>query len=196
MDKDIRKILLHETVEKRTELSTNHRARFQQKLQEELHIEKSNKRKGYQWLYIAASVVIFVGIGLTFFSKTNTVVEQPIVDLQNNTDSPQTQSISLGSVSPELKTVEAYYLNTINYELSQLELTNENKELFDGYLLQLESLTKEYTSLTEELNTKGINDDTINALIGNLQLRLQLLKRMQKQLHEFKNPNQNDIQTI
>ena len=196
MDKDIRKILLHETVEKRTELSTNHRARFQQKLQEELHIEKSNKRKGYQWLYIAASVVIFVGIGLTFFSKTNTVVEQPIVDLQNNTDSPQTQSISLGSVSPELKTVEAYYLNTINYELSQLELTNENKELFDGYLLQLESLTKEYTSLTEELNTKGVNDDTINALIGNLQLRLQLLKRMQKQLHEFKNPNQNDIQTI
>ena len=111
MDKDIRKILLHETVEKRTELSTNHRARFQQKLQEELHIEKSNKRKGYQWLYIAASVVIFGGIGLTFFSKTNTVVEQPIVDLQNNTDSPQTQSISLGSVSPELKTIEAYYSN-------------------------------------------------------------------------------------
>ena len=34
----------------------------------------------------------------------------------------------------------------------------DNKELFDGYLLQLKELTDEYKSLTKELNNKGVND--------------------------------------
>ncbi|MGG8495831.1 hypothetical protein ACQY1Q_05405 [Tenacibaculum sp. TC6] len=189
MHKDIREILKNNT-EHKVELSTNHRARFQQKLMEELHEEKKPRKKTYRWLYIAASIVMLVSLGVNFYSiKT--------IDTSNGDETKiQTNQISLGSISPELKTIETYYINTINYELSQLELTKDNKELFDGYLTQLEGLTNEYKSLTNELNIKGVNDDTINALIGNLQLRLQLLKRMQKQLHEFKNPNQNDIQTI
>lgn len=187
MSKDIREILKN-NVESTERLSTNHRQRFQQKLLDELHATPSTK-KTYQWLYIAASIVLLVSLGIQLY-PTNTVA--PITELPKETQN----QISLGTISPELKTVEDYYVNTINYELSQLELTDDNKELFDGYLTKLGELTKEYKSLTEELNTKGINDDTINALIGNLQLRLQLLKRMQKQLQEFKNPTQNDIQTI
>ncbi len=188
MSKDIREIL-KENVENSERLSTNHRQRFQQKMMEELH-EKPPVKKSYQWLYIAASVVLLVSFGIQFYPTNN--IETPINVISNQ----PANEISLGSVSPELKTVEAYYVNTINYELSQLELTDDNKELFDGYLAKIGELTKEYKSLNHELNTKGINDDTINALIGNLQLRLQLLKRMQKQLKELKNPNQNDIQTI
>ncbi|MCF2876381.1 MULTISPECIES: hypothetical protein [unclassified Tenacibaculum] len=189
--KDIREIL-KEDVEKRTELSANHRLRFQQKLMEELH-EKPSKKKSYQWLYVAASIVVLLGLGIKFYPATGgEIVEPTIVEKSNSIDN----QISLGNVSPELKTLETYYVNTINYELSQLELTEDNKELFDGYIAKIGELTKEYKSLTEELNKKGVNDDTINALIGNLQLRLQLLKRMQKQLKEFKNPTQNDIQTI
>ncbi|CAL2104294.1 conserved protein of unknown function [Tenacibaculum sp. 190130A14a] len=194
MSKDIREIL-QEKNEKKVELSTNHRARFQQKLMEELHDTPVVKKRNYQWLYAAASIVLLLGFAITFYPKSNIEPIEPVVSTKDEASS-KPEGLSLGSISPELKTVEAYYVNSINYELSQLELTNENKELFDGYLLQLESLTKEYKSLTDELNTKGVNDDTINALIGNLQLRLQLLKRMQKQLREFKNPTQNDIQTI
>ena len=83
-------------------------------------------------------------------------------------------------------------------EISQLEMTEENKEIVDGYLFKIAELTKEYTSLTKELNTKGVNDATIDALIRNLQLRLQLLKRLQKQLKNFKNLNtkQNETQIL
>ncbi|RKF03609.1 hypothetical protein C8N26_1999 [Tenacibaculum lutimaris] len=188
MSKDIREILKNE-VENTERLSTNHRQRFQQKLMDELH-EKPSTKKSYQWLFIAASIMLLVSIGVKFY-PTNTI-EPAIKEIPEE----YRNKISLGSISPELKTVEDYYVNTINYELSQLELTSANKELFDGYLTKIGELTKEYKSLTKELNTKGVNDDTINALIGNLQLRLQLLKRMQKQLQEFKNPTQNDIQTI
>lgn len=188
--KDIREILKKD-VEKKAELSTNHRLRFQQRLMEELH-EKSLAKKSYQWLYIAASIVVLLGLGIKFYPTGGDVVS-PIVNINPNT---QTNQIRLGNVSPELKNLETYYVNTINYELSQLELTENNKELFDGYFTKIGELTKEYKSLTLELNKKGINDNTINALIGNLQLRLQLLKRMHKQLKELKNPTQNDIQTI
>lgn len=188
MSKDIREVLKNK-VDAPGRLSTNHRQRFQQKLLEELH-DKPTAKKSYQWLYVAASIVLMVSLGIQFYpTKT---IENPV---EVAVDKP-TNQISLGSISPELKTVEAYYVNTINYELSKLELTNDNKELFDGYLAKIGELTKEYKLLTQELNTKGINDDTINALIGNLQLRLQLLKRMQKQLNELKNTNQNDIQAI
>ncbi|WP_431166800.1 hypothetical protein [Tenacibaculum halocynthiae] len=192
MDKDIRDILKNNT-NNNVEISSKHRERFQQKLLSELH-EKPNKKKNYKWLYVAASIVLLVGVGIKF-SQTN-IEGESLPKITNSVELNNDSQISLGSISPELKTIESYYINTINYELSQLELTKENKELFDGYLTQLGLLTKEYKSLTQELNKKGINDDTINALIGNLQMRLQLLKRMQKQLHEFKNPNQNDTQTI
>ena len=184
MSKDIREILKNKSVDN-AKLSTNHRQRFQQKMMEELH-DKSSEKKTFQWLYAAASIVILLGLGITFYSSEN--INTPINNI------PKT--ISLGNVSPELKTIESYYINTINYELSQLELTDDTKEFFDGYFAKIGELTNEYKSLTEELNKKGINDNTINALIGNLQLRLQLLKRMQKQLNELKNPTQNDIQTI
>ncbi len=188
MSKDLREIVKKD-IENSVELSTNHRKRFQQKLLSELH-QKPVVKKTYQWLYVAASVVLLLGLGVNFFSKNTT--ETNLKEAPNEIP----HQISLGTISPELKTVEDYYTNTINYELSQLELTDDNKELFDGYLTKIGELTKEYKSLTQELNTKGVNDDTINALIGNLQLRLQLLKRMQKQLQEFKNPTQNEIQTI
>ncbi len=193
MHKDIREILKDNTSNK-DKLSSNHRSRFQDKLMKELHEEKKEKFS-YKWLFAAASIVLLLGVTFQIYMNTTTIDPQPIHQEDNEVNS-NIQRISLGSISPELKTVESYYVNKINYELSQLELTEENKELFDGYIAQLEELTNEYKSLTDELNTKGVNDDTINALIGNLQLRLQLLKRMQKQLHEFKNPNQNDIQTI
>ncbi|SEE40384.1 hypothetical protein SAMN04487765_2438 [Tenacibaculum sp. MAR_2010_89] len=192
MDKDIRDILKNNT-NNNVEISSKHRVRFQQKLLSELH-EKPSKVKKYKWLYVAASIVLLVGVGIKF--STTNIEGESLPKITNSVELNNDSQISLGSISPELKTIESYYINTINYELSQLELTKENKELFDGYLTQLGLLTKEYKSLTQELNKKGINDDTINALIGNLQMRLQLLKRMQKQLHEFKNPNQNDTQTI
>lgn len=46
----------------------------------------------------------------------------------------------------------------------------------DSYMERLAELNKEYHRLNEELNELGPNDQTINALIKNLQLRLQLLQ--------------------
>lgn len=179
--------------EENIELSVNHSNKFEALLAKELHQEKPKKRN-FKWLSIAASILLLLSLGLKFYPTTNI---EP--DLNKDTVStPAVEGISLGSISPEFETIEKYYKNSINLEISQLELTDENKDIVDGYLLKIAELTKDYKSLTLELNKKGVNDATIDALISNLQLRLQLLKRLKKQLKEFKNLNkiQNDTQII
>ena len=192
MGRDMREIV-REHKDDKVKLSAQHRDVFQQKLMQELHKEDVvGKKSNLLWLSIAASIALIISVSINFYTVSSSDPSETIPTESSNT----TEEISLGSISPELKSVETYYTNTINYELSQLELTKDNKELFDGYLLQLKELTDEYKSLTKELNNKGVNDDTINALIGNLQLRLQLLKRMRKQLNEFKKINKNEVQAI
>ena len=70
--------------------------------------------------------------------------------------------------------------------MAQLEVSDENKLLVDGYMERLAELNTEYQLLTKELNTIGPNDQTISALIQNLQLRLQLLKKLKEKLTELK----------
>ena len=186
MQKDI-KDLLKDFKGQNIELSENHSSKFEDLLQQELHQEKP-KKKNFKWLSIAASIVLLISLGVKFYPTE--IIE----------DDPKTtvKEITLGSISPEFQTIEKYYKNSINMEISQLELTDENKDIIDGYLLKIAELTKEYKSLTKELSTKGVNDSTIDALISNLQLRLQLLKRLKKQLKQLKNLNktQNETQII
>ncbi|MFY0604176.1 MAG: hypothetical protein JXQ93_09510 [Flavobacteriaceae bacterium] len=178
MPKDIRKMLENYS-DKSSELSRNHNQKFENKLFKELHEEKKSKRPIIQWLSIAASIALLVTIGIKFIDIEP--IDPPIEKVE--------KKLSLGNISPELNTIESYYINSINSELSQLEVTEENKELLNGYLSKIGELTKEYKSLTVELNTKGVNDETIDALISNLRLRLQLLQRLKKQLNDFKKLN-------
>ena len=186
MQKDI-KDLLKDFKEEKIELSANHSSKFEQLLKSEMHQEKP-KKKNFKWLSVAASLVLLISLAIKFYPTKN------IEDDPKTT----TKEITLGNISPEFQTIEKYYKNSINMEISQLEMTDENKDIVNGYLLKISELTKEYKSLTKELNTKGVNDSTIDALISNLQLRLQLLQRLKKQLKQLKNLNtkQNETQII
>jgi cytoskeletal protein RodZ len=185
MQQDIREILKKHK-EENIELSANHANKFQTLLTKKLHSKKTRK-KNYKWISIAASVVLLVGLGIKFYSTES-------IEIKQN----ETKEISLGSISPEFQTIENYYKNSIRLEISQLKRTDKNKEVIAGYLLKIVELTKEYKSLTLDLNKNGVNDATIDALIRNLQLRVQLLKRMKKQLKQLKNLNitQNEKQII
>ena len=183
MHKDIRNNL-EDFQEENIDLSAMHQQKFQQKLEQELHSKKSS----FKWLFVAASIAVLFTISIQFYS-TNTI-EIPVKKNLTN--------ITLGSLSPELKSIESYYKNTINYEISNLDVNDNNKEILEGYLAKIGELTTEYKSLTKELNTKGVNDEIINALINNLQLRLGLLQRLKKQLNDLKqlNTKQNETQNV
>ncbi|WP_026778016.1 hypothetical protein [Polaribacter sp. Hel_I_88] len=194
MQQDIRE-KLKDFKEGNIELSANHTSKFENLLKSELHLKKK-KKTSFKWLSVAASVVLLVSLAIKLY-PTEQIVAQPIEKKDAEINSTQDE-ITLGTISPEFNTIETYYLNSIKLEISQLDLSEGNKELVDSYLLKIAELTKEYKSLTKELNTNGVNDATIDALIRNLQLRLQLFQRLKKQLNELNNLNtkQHETQVI
>ena len=188
MAQDIRKLFENESKLSNLKMPEGHQKRFLNKLDEALSA-KSKKRSSLGFLRIAASVVILIGLSFgayKFFKSPSVAPQQQVANKQE----AATKLKSLGDVSPDLKKVEDYYLANINLELSNVKLTPENKELFDGYVTKLEELNKEYDRLTVELTEHGPNELTVSALIDNLKLRLNLLYRLKEQLQDL---NDSDL---
>ncbi len=167
----------------------NHQERFLEKLDEALPVE--TKKNPFNWLRIAASVVLFLGLGFGAYHYFQPNIEIPPKVVSNGTIETKT----LGDVSPGLKKVEDYYLASISLELSKMKYTPETKDIFDGYLQQLNELDKEYKSLSFELTESGPTELTINALIDNLKFRLNLLYRLRSQLKEF-NTSETNVEEV
>ena len=173
MPKDIRDIL-KENSRRSLELSKDHRTKFE----ERLHRSKTPKVRNHIFLKIAASILIIVSIGYL------AITHQPTDGINNS--SQNSSIVDLGSVSPEMKQIENYYLTAINYEMASLEVNPEAKEVLDQYLEKISELTKAYKQLNIDLSENGITEKTINALITNLQLRLQLLLELKDTMNEIK----------
>lgn len=182
MAQDIRDLFKDDKISNET-MPENHQARFLEKLDEAFPVESSKSNFG--WLRIAASIVLLIGLsfgGYKMFTPASSTIEESeqVVDVNDNLETK-----SLGSVSPGLKKVEDYYLASINLELSKIKYTPETKDLFDGYIEQLSELDAEYKKLSLELTESGPTELTVNALIDNLKLRLNLLYRLKSQLKEL-----------
>lgn len=172
MPKDIRDIL-KENSGRGLELSKDHRAKFEERLQK-LHAPSV---RNYIFFKIAATILIIVSIGYL------AITHQPI---DNINSSEESSLVDLGTISPEMKQIENYYLTAINYEMASLEVNPESKEVLDQYLEKISELTKAYKQLNIDLSQNGINEKSINALINNLQLRLQLLLELKDTMNEIK----------
>ncbi len=187
MAQDIRKLFKNEQKIFKGEMPKGHEARFLEKLDKQLPEQPA--RSLFTFLNIAASVVILIGLSFGAYQFIGSEEEIPVKDVVSTS--------SLGDISPQLKKVEDYYLANINLELSKMKVTPDSKELFDGYLVRLEELNKEYSVLADELTQSGPNEQTVNALIDNLKLRLNLLYRLKEKLSELNESNNTyeEVQT-
>lgn len=184
MAQDLRELFKEQRENEKFKMKDGHENRFLHLLEEELPSAK--RTNSFFWLKIAASVVIVLSIGsylLLNESDNKDVIKTTVVE---HTKDDLKKSISLGDLSPELKKVENFYVANINYELSKLIVSKENKEVVNGFLSRLDELNVEYEVLNKELNEIGPNDQTIEAAINNLQLRLQLMQKLKSKLNQLK----------
>ncbi|GAA4303230.1 hypothetical protein [Aestuariibaculum suncheonense] len=181
MARDIRELLKEDVVSKEA-MPKHHEARFLKKLDQAMPVSKPR----HHWLRIAASVIVLLGFSFMAFQFYNSNQKQIEISPEIITNTPSNDMKTLGDVSPGLKKVEDYYLASINLELAKIKYTPETKELFDGYVKQLEELDNEYQRLSQELTNSGPSELTVNALIDNLKFRLNLLYRLRAQLQELK----------
>jgi len=188
MARDLRELFEKEREQKRFKMKAGHEDRFFSKLEKELPNDPPKKKVTSLWMQIAASIVVAVGLSFYYFNSNEGPVDSDEKVTVVDRDNPNigVQGISLGDLSPDLKKIETYYTTNINLQLSELADDPGNKELVDSYMDRLAELNKEYQRLNEELNELGPNDQTINALINNLQLRLQLLQKLKSKLNQLK----------
>lgn len=191
MKQDLRKMFKDYTEEKRYTMKTGHESRFLEKLESKMPTKQKSTKT---WLFVAATIVVLLSIGLGYTFKNSGLSQPAVVTTDTNTNEKQPdQDFTFGDLSPDLKKVESYYLANINIELSKLEISKDNEELIDSYMEQLNNLNNEYKNLNTELKELGPNDQTISALIENLQLRLQLLKKLKKKLNQLKQSKNEQI---
>ena len=193
MGQDLRELFKKHREQEQFALKDGHEKRFLSRLEQELPEKKGTK--GFPWFKVAAAVLVLIATGTFFLTQEPKPVDNPtVVDVPKEVDKGK-PTISFGDLSPELKRVEDYYVATINYELSSLEISEENEELVDSYLERLGELNKEYQALNTELNEVGPNDQTIEAAIRNLQLRLDLMKKLKSKLNQLKSSENEQQET-
>ena len=182
MPRDIRDILKEGSANSK-ELNRGHRARFEERL---VQLQQP-KNKNFSFLKIAASILLLFSVGY-FALHSNEVKESTPINM--------TEATSLSTISPEMKQIENYYVAAINYEIASLEISDENQVILDEYLGKIGKLTEDYQRLNTELIKNGVNERTVNALITNLQLRLQILLQLKDKLNEIKTSKKNENITI
>ena len=192
MGQDIRELLKNNSfVEKDNEyLTPGHEMRFLDRLNESFpQPEKKSKivlfNNTFSKYYVAASLVLIFLLGsYTFFDLQQNDFSTVLKQESNKSH------LNLADVSPEFKKIEDYYLASINVELASLQVNSSNKKLLDTFMEQLSKLDEEYQLLQQDLKNEADLNIAIDALIQNLQLRLDLLQEFKEDLNT-KNEQQN-----
>lgn len=201
MGQDLRK--LFEEKRKRSEgqqMPDGHEARFAERLQNKGQERTTQGIRPWIWqAAIAAAVVLAIFFGWKQSAQGDmpeTIIPaEDLVQLDSSSEDPTT-TFTLGNISPDLQKVEQFYVNQINYQLSQLPLHQDQDEVVDEYLKRLSELDADYKALNKELYQQGPNDQLVAALIQNLQLRLELISKLQKQLDQLKSSENEQASII
>ncbi len=180
MGQDIKKLLKQESEMTTRKMSNGHKKRFENRLDNEFPQFKNQ----FSFLKIAASIALILSIAFVSFKYFNTSK----VEIVEDKETPN-KIKSMADISPDLKKIEDYYLANINYQISKIKITDTNKELLEVYFSELAVLQKEYDELNAKLGEDEINDETIDKLIENLQMRVLLLKRLKSKLNKIENLN-------
>lgn len=199
MAQDIRKMFQEDKTLTSDKLNKGHQKRFEAKLEKAFPQEKKGTEtpgKKFMVLKIAAVLVVALGVGFIFFTKDDMFKGEQVVDTETKSpvekeeDVPVKKEYHLSDDSPEFKKIENFYLASLNIELAKLEVNDENKALVDSFMDQLAELDKEYKRLNKEISETGLNESSVESLISNLQLRLELLFKLKSKLKEI-NQSQN-----
>ena len=191
MSQDLRELFKEER-EKELTMPAGHEARFEKRLDIS---RRTGKSRSYLWIGLAASLIALLGLTLWLQNGTSTFTETPgeaLVEQASDTVT-NTGGISLGDLSPDLEKLENYYTASINLELASLDISEDNRELANEFILRLGELNTEYQQLSEELNRIGPNEQTIGAMIKNLQYRLQLMLKLKEKLIELKSSKNETV---
>ncbi|WP_439130153.1 hypothetical protein [Polaribacter sp.] len=166
MEHDIRK-LWNTKEDAKTEIPKNHRADFLHKLE-----HQNKKQKGFRGntiLKIAAAVAIVL-VSAFFYLNANTTIEKTPLQIQ-------------------LAAIENEYLTNIDKEWQGFIEVAKDTVLVKKYKIKMRDFDKDYQKITKALEKSPNNINVLEALINNLQRRLELVKNIKEHIKELNQKN-------
>lgn len=173
MKRDIRELFKSEDEANINQLPENHRAEFLQKL----HQPAKPKKKTLGLLSLIA--VLFIACTVIFNvieMDSNIVEESPII--------------------AQIETIEAEYLADIETEWQSFIALTEDDVLVERFRKKLKELDRDYKEISVQFKEDSNNIYVIEALVENLQTRLQILKDIQKHIKILNQNNEHYENTI
>lgn len=201
MAQDIRDMFKKEGAWESGKLPEGHQMRFEARMDKAFPKPAKNAYNNFFILKIAAVMIVVLGIGIFMLNPENPYQANPVADTPQETNLEDTQeaaenTFQLSEVSPQFKKIENYYLANLNVELAKLDVNEDNKALIDAFMTQLAELDKEYQRLNAEFDEGGANEQTVEAMIANLQLRIELLYKLKSKLKEINQSNKNSYENL
>ena len=170
MKQDIRDLFKEE--EELKTLPDNHRAEFLDKLNQ----QKQSKNKRYTWIGAVAVVVVALTIGFALFPKQPTENISPFI--------------------AQVEAVEAEYLEEIKTEWQNFVAIADDEVLVERFKKKLDELDNDYKIISNQFKSDANNIQVVEALVENLQTRLQILKNIQKHIKILNQKNEQYEQSI
>jgi hypothetical protein len=140
----------------------------------EAELDKKSKKKSiklYQWLSVAALLVVSLGI---YFTQTNS--EIAVVD-----------------VSPDYGKKEVHFASLIEEKRDSLATySKDNPDLFKKFVGDLKKLDENYQGLKKELQTSPNPEAVVSEMIKNLEIQANILSQQLSiinQVNQYKKEN-------
>ena len=151
---------------------TNHRDEFLDKLKK----QNQSKKPSLKWLKIAAVFIVALTVGLSVFYKKKTENVSPII--------------------AQIEAVEAEYLKEINAEWENFVTIANDEILVARFKKRLDALDRDYQSISKQFKSDANNIVIVEALVDNLQTRLQILKDIQEHIKILNQKNEQHEKSI
>jgi len=134
----------------------------------------AKKIKLYQWMSIAAVLVVSMGI---YFTITNKAVE----------------GIAIADVNPVFGAREVQFASLIEEKKDSLQIySDDNPELYNKFIADLSKLDADYETLKKQLQTSPNREAIVRAMMKNLETRSNILSQQLNiinQVNQYKKEN-------
>ena len=130
----------------------------------------------FRRLYVAASIIVILGLSsvLVFSGKE----ESKLLE----------HTSIFTDISPDLAEQEVSYMQMVSVKVDEIKkrkIPKENVAFFNEFVKQLEVIDKQYGLYKQEIEKTGYNDELIQQVIYNYQLKLSVLQMLQSEIDKI-----------
>lgn len=125
---------------------------------------------GRNWLMVAASLALAIGVGLYWFNTSVPV---------------QSATLELAQFSPELAKEQARYIELVRAKEEELGVDQVDRKLFQEIFQELETWEVIYQEYLEDLPTYQAKEEVVHTLSKYYERKIRILERLSREMEIY-----------